>query len=64
MSDRHSQAALSAIIDIAADGVIALDERFRIVRYNQGAERIFQWSEDEMLGGAARDRCAEPGAHP
>ncbi len=50
MSERHSQAALSAIIDIAADGVIALDERFRIVRYNQGAERIFQWSEAEMLG--------------
>ncbi len=50
MSERHSQAALSAIIDIAADGVIALDERFRIVRYNKGAERIFQWTEDEMLG--------------
>ncbi len=50
MSERHSQAALSAIIDIAADGVIALDERFRIVRYNQGAERIFQWTEEEMLG--------------
>ncbi len=50
MSEHHSQAALSAIIDIAADGVIALDERFRIVRYNQGAERIFQWTEKEMLG--------------
>ncbi len=50
MSEYHSEAALSAIIDIAADGVIALDERFRIVRYNQGAERIFQWTEKEMLG--------------
>jgi len=50
MSDRHSQAALSAIIDIASDGVIVFDERFRVVRFNQGAERIFQWTEDEMLG--------------
>ena len=50
MSDRHSQAALSAIIDIAADGIIVLDERFRIVRFNQGAERIFEWTEAEMLG--------------
>jgi len=50
MRERHSQAALSAIIDIASDGVIAFDERFRVVRFNKGAERIFQWTEDEMLG--------------
>lgn len=50
MKERHSQAALSAIIDIASDGVIVFDERFRIVRFNQGAERIFQWTEQEMLG--------------
>ncbi len=50
MSERHSQAALSAIIDIASDGVIVFDERFRVVRFNQGAERIFQWTEQEMLG--------------
>lgn len=50
MSERHSQSALEAIIDIAPDGVIVLDEAFRIVRYNKGAERIFGWSEAEMLG--------------
>jgi PAS domain S-box-containing protein len=50
MSERHSQSALEAIIDIAPDGVIVLDEAFRIVRYNQGAERIFGWTEAEMLG--------------
>ncbi len=50
MSERHSQAALEAIIDIAPDGVIVLDEAFRIVRYNRGAERIFGWSEADMLG--------------
>ncbi len=50
MSERHSHSALEAIIDIAPDGVIVLDDAFRIVRYNQGAERIFGWSEADMLG--------------
>jgi len=50
MSERHSQSALEAIIDIAPDGIIVIDDAFRIVRYNQGAERIFGWSEAEMIG--------------
>jgi PAS domain S-box-containing protein len=50
MADTHSHAALAAIVDIAADAIIALDDNFRIVRFNQGAEHIFGWTEDEMLG--------------
>jgi PAS domain S-box-containing protein len=50
MADTHSNAALAAIVDIAADAIIALDETFRIVRFNKGAEKIFGWSEGEMLG--------------
>jgi PAS domain S-box-containing protein len=50
MSDRHPQAALEAVIDIAPDAVIVLDESFRIVRFNRGAERIFGWTEADMLG--------------
>jgi PAS domain S-box-containing protein len=50
MQPKHSHAALSAIVDIAADGIIALDDNFRIIRYNQGAEQIFGWTEAEMLG--------------
>lgn len=50
MSDRQSNAALAAIIDISADAVIALDEAFHIVRFNRGAEQIFGWTEGEMLG--------------
>jgi PAS domain S-box-containing protein len=50
MSDEHSAAALSAVIDIAVDAVIVLDERFRIARFNLGAERIFGWTEAELLG--------------
>lgn len=50
MSEQHSQSALEAIIDIAPDGIIVIDDAFRIVRYNQGAERIFGWSEADMIG--------------
>jgi PAS domain S-box-containing protein len=50
MADAHSHAALAAIVDIAADAIIALDETFRIVRFNRGAEQIFQWTEADMLG--------------
>ncbi|MEN9508686.1 MAG: hypothetical protein RLZZ621_1249 [Gemmatimonadota bacterium] len=50
MGEMHSQAALAAVVDIAADAIIALDDSFRIVRFNRGAEHIFGWSESEMLG--------------
>lgn len=50
MSDEHSAAALSAVIDIAVDAVIVLDEGFRIERFNLGAERIFGWTEAELKG--------------
>ncbi len=50
MADTHSNAALAAIVDIAADAIIALDDNFRIVRFNRGAEQIFQWTEADMLG--------------
>ena len=50
MADMHSDAALAAIVDISADAIIALDDRYRIVRFNRGAEQIFQWTEAEMLG--------------
>lgn len=50
MTTTHSHAALAAIVDIAADAIIALDDGFRIVRFNRGAEQIFGWTEAEMLG--------------
>lgn len=49
-SPPHSLAALAAIVDIAADAIIALDDKFKIVRFNKGAEQTFGWSETEMLG--------------
>lgn len=50
MAETHSHAALAAIVDIAADAIIALDDTFRVVRFNRGAEHIFGWTEAEMLG--------------
>jgi PAS domain S-box-containing protein len=50
MADTHSHAALAAIVDIAADAIIALDDSFHVVRFNRGAEQIFGWTEAEMLG--------------
>ncbi|MCC6244344.1 MAG: PAS domain S-box protein [Gemmatimonadaceae bacterium] len=49
-SKTQSLAALAAIVNIAADAIIALDDDFRIVRFNRGAEQAFGWSEAEMLG--------------
>lgn len=50
MTNSNSHAAIAAIVDIAADAIIALNDDFRIVRFNRGAEQIFGWSETEMLG--------------
>ena len=52
MTDSHSHAALAAVVNIASDAIIALDDNFRIVRFNRGAEQIFGWTEQEMLGQA------------
>ena len=50
MADSHSHAALAAVVNIASDAIIALDDRFLIVRFNRGAENTFGWTEAEMLG--------------
>ena len=47
---RASEARLAGIIAIAADAVITVDEAQRIVMYNRGAEKIFDWSREEALG--------------
>lgn len=50
MPNTHSHKALAAIVNISSDAIIALDDTFRIVRFNRGAEQIFHWSEAEMIG--------------
>ncbi len=50
MPDSHSHAALAAVVNIASDAIIALDDQFRIIRFNRGAENVFGWTEAEMIG--------------
>jgi PAS domain S-box-containing protein len=40
----------AAIVSIAADAIISVDEDQRIVLFNQGAEQIFGYTADEILG--------------
>lgn len=41
---------LADIVAIAADAIICLDEDQRITLFNEGAEQIFGWKSDEILG--------------
>jgi PAS domain S-box-containing protein len=47
---RASEAKLAGIIAVASDAIISFDEAQRIVMYNEGAEKTFGWSRDEVLG--------------
>ena len=40
----------SGLLAIAADAVIAVDEEQRIIFFNEGAEKIFGWTADEVGG--------------
>jgi PAS domain S-box-containing protein len=41
---------IEGIIAIAADAIISTDEQQRITIFNKGAEEIFGWTRDEVLG--------------
>jgi len=47
---RFSEAKFSGIVSISADAIISIDERQRITVFNIGAETIFGYSRDEVLG--------------
>ncbi len=40
----------SGLLAIAVDAVIAMDEEQRIIFFNEGAERIFEWTAAEVVG--------------
>ncbi len=46
----HEHALLSEIIDIAADAIISIDQNQHIVRFNQGAQHVFGYSREEIIG--------------
>jgi PAS domain S-box-containing protein len=47
---RLTEFLLSDIVAIAADAIICIDAEQRITLFNDGAEQIFGWTADEMMG--------------
>ena len=51
---KHTEAELAALarvmLETVEDAVISVDERFRVRAWSRGAERMYGWSEDEVLG--------------
>jgi len=47
---RESEARLRSIVESAVDGIIVIDARGRIEAFNPGAERLFGYRADEVLG--------------
>ena len=50
MPDRITHDILAEIVEIAADAVICMDAFQRITFFNKGAETIFGWAPDEIIG--------------
>lgn len=44
-----SQSRFAGILEIASDAVISVDERQRITLFNQGAEKVFGYTRDEVM---------------
>jgi PAS domain S-box-containing protein len=47
---RDAEARFTGIVSISSDGIVSVDERQRITFFNQGAEQIFGYTADEVLG--------------
>jgi PAS domain S-box-containing protein len=47
---RTSEAKFSGLVAVASDAIVSIDADQRIVIYNEGAERIFGWKAQEVLG--------------
>src|SRR5688572_13324216 len=50
MPDRITHEILAEIVEIAADAVICMDAFQRITFFNKGAESIFGWTPEEIIG--------------
>ena len=52
---RASELRFRAVVQSAADAIILADENGRIAGWNAGAEAIFHYSEEEVLGSSMRN---------
>src|SRR5690242_20547568 len=50
MTERITHDILAEIVGIAADAVICMDEFQRVTFFNKGAEKIFGWTPEEIVG--------------
>ncbi|HZW22746.1 PAS domain-containing hybrid sensor histidine kinase/response regulator [Noviherbaspirillum sp.] len=49
-SSSLTAAQLQGILSIADDAIISVDSEQRIILFNQGAERVFGWKAEEIIG--------------
>jgi PAS domain S-box-containing protein len=54
----------AALLNIAADAILAQDLNSRIVFWNKGAERLYGWKAEEVLHQQAHQLLYEPGKLP
>src|SRR4051812_2429964 len=50
MADQITHEILAEVVEIAADAIICMDASQRVTFFNSGAEAIFGWTADEMIG--------------
>lgn len=56
---RRSEARMRAIVDMAADGIVTIDEHGKIETFNRAAEQIFGYHSAEILGHTADELVPE-----
>jgi PAS domain S-box-containing protein len=47
---RLSEEKYSGIISVSADAIISVDDKYRIILFNEGAEKIFGYAKAEIIG--------------
>ncbi len=47
---RDSQALFSGILGMAVEEIVSIDESQRVILFNKGAEKIFGYEQDEIIG--------------
>jgi PAS domain S-box-containing protein len=55
-----SEARLRAILDTASDGIVTVDESGRIEQFNAGAERLFGYRAEEVMGQSIQGLLIDP----